>query len=188
MEANLISNDLSSSPEKLGLVNPFVLMTMHRPSNVDSPESLGKVIEIAQGLTQRSAVVFAIHPRTKKKIESLGWMEALQNTAQLFLTGPLGYLEFVKVMKEAALVITDSGGVQEETCYLRTPCITFRSSTERPSTVESGNNTLMSTLDVDATLQLAIEKLSDDGSQETTIPSLWDGQSAERIRDVLLHD
>ncbi len=176
----------SESGQIWDFTSPFVLMTMHRPSNVDSAENLHRVVDIAQQLAQRASVIFAIHPRTKKKMESLGGLDILRCTPHMHLTGPLGYLQFVKLMKEAALVITDSGGVQEETCFLRTPCITFRSSTERPSTIESGSNTLMASLDVAATVQLAEEKLSMDGSHATDIPALWDGKTADRIRDVLM--
>jgi UDP-N-acetylglucosamine 2-epimerase (non-hydrolysing) len=164
----------------------YILMTMHRPSNVDSKASLQKIIEIVKALVSEVSVVFPLHPRTAKNLESFGLLTELQALPEVLLTQPLGYLEFIKMMKEARLVITDSGGIQEETTWLRVPCITFRESTERPSTVTHGSNRLIKDLDVGEAVQKSREILSSSTSARNGIPPLWDGHTAERIVEVLL--
>lgn len=164
----------------------YLLMTMHRPSNVDTKASLQKIIEIVKALVSEVSVVFPLHPRTAKNLESFGLLTELQALPEVLLTQPLGYLEFIKMMKEARLVITDSGGIQEETTWLRVPCITFRESTERPSTVTHGSNRLIKDLDVGEAVEKSREILSSSStSARNGIPPLWDGHTAERIVEVL---
>ena len=166
-------------------VTNFILMTMHRPSNVDNEVGLKKILTIIKKLSTNNPVIFAVHPRTKKNLEKFGLWKDLAAIKNVYLTNPLGYLEFIKLMKDANLVVTDSGGIQEETTFLQVPCITFRSTTERPSTVDVGSNTLMKELDVAKVLNLAREIL-DNGQVKSKIPELWDGKAAERIRDELV--
>lgn len=161
-----------------------LLMTMHRPSNVDNAEGLNKILEVINGLSEKVPIVFSLHPRTRKKLEDYDLLQRLAETSNVFLTDPLSYIEFVKMMQEASLVITDSGGVQEETTYLKTPCITFRNSTERPSTVAAGGNILLQRLDVDEVVSVA-KRILKDQSHEVNIPALWDGKTAKRIADIL---
>ena len=115
-----------------------VVATFHRPENVDNPVTLQRMIDILQGLSARHSVVFPVHPRTKSRLEQYKLMEQIENNANILLTEPLSYFEFLKLVSNARLVITDSGGVQEETSFLNIPCITFRKNTERPVTVELG--------------------------------------------------
>ena len=161
------------------------LMTMHRPSNVDNEAGLNKIIKIISELSQRISIIFAVHPRTQKNLEKFGLWDAVSQVPNVILTAPLGYLEFVKLMQSAKLVVTDSGGIQEETTYLQVPCITFRDSTERPSTVDVGSNTLMKELDVERVLTLAFDLLNGQ-HKKGTIPDRWDGKAAERIRNTLI--
>nr|WP_290927212.1 UDP-N-acetylglucosamine 2-epimerase (non-hydrolyzing) [Haliscomenobacter sp.] len=127
----------------------YVLVTMHRPSNVDFREGLEAILSIIEDTVQYRQVVFPVHPRTLKNLENYGLLERFEQIPNLITTEPLGYLEFLRLMESAVLVITDSGGIQEETTFLQTPCLTFRSSTERPITVELGTNTLLADLNPD---------------------------------------
>lgn len=176
---------LTTIPDPWPLNTEYCLVTMHRPSNVDTKESLQKIIEIIQNLASEITVIFAVHPRTQKNLEKFNLHEELEKMPNVFLTQPLGYLEFIKIMKETRLVITDSGGVQEETSYLKVPCITFRESTERPSTVEIGSNILIENVDVDRTLRIANQILKGDKERHYLIPEMWDGKSGERILQCL---
>lgn len=162
----------------------YCLTTMHRPSNVDNQEGLEKIISIIKGVAERLPVIFAVHPRTQNNLEKFDLWSHLMEISNVFLTAPLGYLEFVKCMKDARLVITDSGGIQEETTYLQVPCITFRNSTERPSTVQVGSNTLMPDLDVDHVLALTNEILKGN-NPIGKIPEKWDGHAAKRIAEIV---
>lgn len=162
----------------------YVLVTMHRPSNVDDLNGLKKIISIIKGVSLRKKVVFVLHPRTRKSIEKHRLLTALK-IPNVVLTDPLGYHEFIQLMRHAFVVITDSGGVQDETTYLRVPCFTFRTTTERPVTVELGTNTLFDDLHVD-TLLYAFEHLLKGEAIEGVIPPLWDGQSARRIAEIFV--
>ncbi len=166
--------------DRLGLApRRYAALTLHRPSNVDDPARLRELLETLGDLSARLPIVFPVHPRTRKRIEDLG----LNATGDIRLTEPLGYLEFLHLMSEARLVLTDSGGIQEETSYLGIPCLTLRANTERPITVDHGTNTLVG---------LEVERLADlfnaildgtylwDRRPAGGIP-LWDGQAARRI-------
>ncbi len=163
----------------------YVLMTMHRPSNVDFEEGLTSILSIIEDAVQYRQVVFPVHPRTLKNLENFGLLERFGRIPNLITTEPLGYLEFLRLMGGAALVITDSGGIQEETTFLQTPCLTFRSSTERPVTVDLGTNTLLADLNPETVHQHMLEVLEGRG-KKGGIPPLWDGRAAERIADVLI--
>lgn len=163
----------------------YILMTMHRPANVDNKESLEDILEIVENATQHKTVIFPIHPRTANNIKKFGLDKRLNAINNLFLLSPQGYLQFLKLMDNAALIITDSGGIQEETTYLQVPCMTFRDSTERPSTVELGTNILMKDLNP-VTVKVQMEKILNGEIKKGVIPPLWDGHTAERIADVLV--
>jgi len=163
----------------------YILMTMHRPSNVDDEQGLRNILTIIQDATRHHPVVFAIHPRTEKSYRKYGLYEELAHTDNLFLLPPQGYLEFLKLMDNAALIITDSGGIQEETTYLRVPCMTFRSTTERPVTVELGTNFLMADLDP-GKVGAQLERIVKGEAKQGVVPPLWDGRAAERIAEVLV--
>jgi len=171
--------------EKL-LLSPkqYVLMTMHRPSNVDDEAGLRAILDIIKNTAARLPVLFPIHPRTRNNMEKFGLLTELQALENVTLEEPQGYLEFLHLMENAALIVTDSGGIQEETTYLQVPCITFRASTERPVTVELGTNYLLSDLDP-ASVDNLVQKILRGQAKPGTIPPLWDGQAAERIMVIL---
>jgi UDP-N-acetylglucosamine 2-epimerase (non-hydrolysing) len=168
---------------RLGLTasDPFILVTLHRPSTVDDPVQLDSILEVLATLGKSHPVIFPMHPRTRARL-SARW----QSTPGLHITEPVGYLEFLGLEKTARLVITDSGGVQEETTYLRVPCLTVRDNTERPVTVTTGTNTLVGR-DPFRLFQAAQERLSQ-VLAAGEVPELWDGQAAERIAQALERD
>jgi len=160
----------------------YAVLTLHRPSNVDSPEQLRRLFEVLGKLNRELPVVFPAHPRTAKAIEQhLGGAKP-----DLRMTGPLGYLDFLCLMTKAQMVLTDSGGIQEETTTLGVPCLTLRDSTERPVTVTEGSNTIVGT-DPSA-IEDAIQKLRESPPTTTRQPALWDGGAAARIVDILERD
>lgn len=164
---------------------PYVLMTMHRPATVDHQEGLELVLETIERMAADIHVVFPIHPRTRSRFEEFGLKDRLDAITNLTLTDPIGYLEFLRLMEQATVVVTDSGGIQEETTYLRVPCITLRDTTERPVTIDLGTNRLME-LDPPA-IQSEVAMLAREGCPSSTVPPLWDGHASERIVDVLTH-
>jgi len=169
--------------ERLGLTpGKYALLTLHRPSNVDSPDRLRKLFDVFERLNTELPVVFPVHPRTANAIQrDLGGVQP-----NLKMTAPLGYLEFLRLMMDAQMVLTDSGGIQEETTALGVACLTLRDSTERPVTVSEGTNTLVGT--DPAEIEKAIGKLRQAGPPEGRRPALWDGKAAKRIIDILERD
>jgi len=162
----------------------FVLMTMHRPANVDTPEGLESILQIIEDTVPFKKVLFPIHPRTRNNIEKFGLKEKLDSVNGLILTEPQGYLEFLNLMENAVMVVTDSGGIQEETTYLQVPCLTFRDSTERPVTVDLGTNQLLADLNPQTVHEKVIEIL-EGRTKKGIIPPLWDGHAAERIAAII---
>lgn len=161
----------------------YGLLTLHRPSNVDVRDTFVNILH-ALGEIQRSLpLIFPVHPRTRKRIEEFGLTDKVQAMKNLYLTEPLGYLDFLKLMAEAKLVLTDSGGIQEETTILRVPCLTLRENTERPVTLEQGTNTLVGT-DPERIIQAAFAILHGQNIFHQ-IPELWDGKAAARIVTIL---
>jgi len=161
----------------------YAVCTLHRPSNVDSEQELRGVVEVLEGLLDHCDVVFPIHPRTRKRLDEYGLMSLLHQSGRLQAIEPLGYLDFLGLLAEAALVLTDSGGIQEETTALGVPCLTVRLHTERPVTVTQGTNVVVGT-DPDAILRAAGRALAGDWPRGT-IPQGWDGCAAERIAEIL---
>ncbi len=158
----------------------YALVTLHRPHNVDDPARLQSLVEVLENLSRRLPVVFPVHPRTLQRLQSLGRAGSASN---LHLLEPQGYLDFLALMKNARLVLTDSGGVQEETTYLGVPCLTARPNTERPVTVEVGTNRLVPA-DPPALLAEVFAELDGRGKTGAAIPELWDGGAAARIVQV----
>lgn len=166
--------------ERLGLATRgYAVATLHRPGNVDDPDKLSGLLGMLRAVADRIPVVFAVHPRTGKRITDNGL-----ETTGLRLCPPLGYLDFLRLMSEARLVLTDSGGIQEETTILQVPCITMRDNTERPVTIEQGTNRLAGT-DPARILQAALGALDESPAAVTRVPPLWDGRASERIADIL---
>ncbi len=178
----LVKAERSKILEDLGIEKKgYVLVTLHRPSNVDDPEKLASLVESLGEIARRLPVIFPVHPRTAKMIESAD--PPIELFGSLRMIEPVGYLDFLKAMRHARIVITDSGGIQEETTVLGVPCLTVRENTERPVTVEIGTNILVGT---DAEMvKIEAMKLMDAEPGEHAIPPLWDGKTAGRIADIL---
>lgn len=160
-----------------------VLMTMHRPATVDSPERLGELLDLAEDICRTSPIVFPIHPRTAKNLAAFGLQDRAASIEGLRFTEPLDYFAFQKLVATAAFILTDSGGIQEESTFRRVPCLTLRPNTERPVTVTLGTNELISS-DISAVRE-AIDRIRTGRFKTGSIPPLWDGHATERIMDVL---
>ena len=162
----------------------YTLVTLHRPGNVDAEEGLEKIISIFEQLSARTSIIFPVHPRTKKMLERYGLGERAWKIPNLQITEPLGYLEFLCLMDRAQLLVTDSGGIQEETTFLGVPCLTLRENTERPITCEIGTNELCG-LDVGNIVRKSFE-VYDGHAKPGRVPDLWDGHAAQRIAEIIL--
>lgn len=160
----------------------FCLVTLHRPSNVDSSEFLTELFDVLNSIAEKVKVIFPVHPRTMKNIEAAGLKKNL--SPDVLLTEPIGYIDFLALIKNAGLIVTDSGGIQEESTYLGVQCITVRENTERPVTVKLGTNQLIGT-DLQKVKAAALEIIGG-RKKNGTIPPLWDGHAAARIVDILL--
>lgn len=167
--------------ERLGLKSrDYVAVTLHRPSNVDDTTQLRSLVEVLEKLAAHIPVVFPVHPRTRACMESAGIL-----SRNIVLTPPLGYIDFLRLMGEAKLVLTDSGGIQEETTILKVPCLTLRENTERPITIERGTNRLVGTKpEAILAASLAVLENPQDANHQP-IPELWDGHASERILNIL---
>lgn len=171
--------------ERDGRVKEFALLTLHRPSNVDESGRLKKLLEVLNKIHQTVPVVFPAHPRTVKQIKKFDLMNLVSEDGRnIFMIPPLGYLDFLSLMSQAKLVLTDSGGIQEETTILRIPCLTLRENTERPITIREGTNRLVGS-DPAIIFQEASSVL-EQGIPDNSMPKYWDGKAAERIVDVLI--
>ena len=164
---------------KNGFPERYALVTLHRPSNVDDSKILRNILKSLLEINEDLSVVFPVHPRTRQRIEEFGL-----NAEKLHLSGPLPYVEFLAMQQRAAVVITDSGGIQEETTYLGVPCLTLRDNTERPVTVTLGTNVIVG--QERDKLSSELSKIVAGKAKKGTIPPLWDGHAAERVADVLL--
>lgn len=168
--------------------SPYALVTLHRPSNVDDLPWLGELLAALADLSERLNVIFPVHPRTRQRLDSIG--SHARRNGNLKILDPLPYLEFLSLQRRAAMVITDSGGIQEETTFLNVPCITVRENTERPVTVNQGTNRLVGR-DLGKLRTAANEILSmlakQESRKQTAVP-LWDGHASERIAQILLRN
>ncbi|HEV7375556.1 MAG TPA: UDP-N-acetylglucosamine 2-epimerase (non-hydrolyzing) [Pyrinomonadaceae bacterium] len=163
----------------------YATLTLHRPSNVDDPATFRRILDALEQISQRLPVIFPVHPRTRARIAEFGFTDLVERAKNLRLIEPLGYLDFLRLYSGARLVLTDSGGIQEETTALGIPCLTLRENTERPITVEMGTNTVVGT-GTDKITREATKALDTPPNKETTrIPPLWDGHTADRILDEL---
>jgi UDP-N-acetylglucosamine 2-epimerase (non-hydrolysing) len=174
--------------EKLDLdKNNYVVLTLHRPSNVDTKEGFENILSILKKIQDKIKIVFPMHPRTKKSIRLLKLEDEIRNMKNLIITKPLGYLHFMNLMANSRLVLTDSGGIQEETTVLGISCITLRNTTERPVTVEQGTNLLVST-DTNKVIEEVLKVIGSKTKINRKIPEMWDGRAAERIIKILLEN
>ena len=161
----------------------YGVLTMHRPSNVDDPVVFSRILDALEVIQNDMPIIFPMHPRTRKNIAGTHLGKRVNDMASLHLLDPVGYLDFLKLTSNAALVLTDSGGIQEETTVLKIPCITLRENTERPVTVELGSNQIAGT-DTQRIIE-AYRNTRSNNWREPKTPPLWDGKAAERIVEVL---
>jgi UDP-N-acetylglucosamine 2-epimerase (non-hydrolysing) len=159
----------------------YGLITLHRPSNVDSPDSLSTLCRMLVGAAQQIPLVFPIHPRTRKNLHTFGLVDTLQDAEGIILAEPMNYIRFMNFVFNCQFVITDSGGIQEETTYLGIPCLTMRPNTERPVTVDQGTNVLCNM----ENLKQCIEAIVAGDVKPHAVPELWDGHTAGRIVGVI---
>ena len=162
----------------------YAVLTLHRPSNVDDETVFTRLLDALVPISERLPIIFPVHPRTKANIEKFGFAERVASS-NIRLIDPLGYLDFMNLYSGAKLVLTDSGGLQEETTALGIPCLTMRENTERPITIEMGTNQLVGT-NTEKIKQAAFEILESSSKTDAKIPPLWDGHAAERICEALL--
>ena len=184
LRANLAKARQSEILQTLGLSSRrYNVLTLHRPSNVDDPQVFGRILDALEQIQQDLPIVFPIHPRTRHNLQRLGLMPRIEALTGLRLIEPVGYLDFLRLMSEAAVVLTDSGGIQEETTILGVWCLTLRENTERPITLTQGTNTLVGT-DPQRIVR-AYEQCRRRSIDQPRVPEEWDGRAAERIAALL---
>ncbi|HEX8142173.1 MAG TPA: UDP-N-acetylglucosamine 2-epimerase (non-hydrolyzing) [Pyrinomonadaceae bacterium] len=177
----------STVREDLGLAGEdYAALTLHRPSNVDDRATFSRILDALEEISRRLPIIFPVHPRTRGRINEFDFTRRIESLPNLRLVDPLGYLDFLRLYSGARLVLTDSGGIQEETTALSIPCLTLRENTERPITVELGTNRIVGT-DTAKIIGAATSALdSPRETQNGRVPPLWDGHTAPRILDALL--
>lgn len=186
--AHLKRAESSRVREELGLeARDYGVLTLHRPSNVDERETFKAILVALEEIAARLYIIFPVHPRTRARLGEFGLLDRVERNPRLRLIDPLGYLDFLRLYSGARLVLTDSGGIQEETTALGIPCLTLRENTERPITVSMGTNRVVGT-GTERILRAAFEALdqSHAAGSEKRLPPLWDGRTAPRILDALL--
>lgn len=176
--ANLDKFDAEAAKAELGLTEPYLVATLHRPANVDDPDQAAAIVKALHAAADTTRVVIPLHPRGRASFEAAGLMEHSGVT----VIAPLGYVEFIGLVRGSCAVITDSGGVQEETTMLGVPCLTLRPNTERPVTITHGTNQLVTEQTLSDRLA---ETLANGSSGDGTTPPLWDGHAGERIARVI---
>ena len=160
----------------------YCVLTLHRPSNVDDPQLFRQLLGTVRLVSEKIPVIFSVHPRTRHRIETLG-LQALLGTPRIACLRPVGYLEMLGLISGARLVMTDSGGLQEETTVVGVPCITLRNNTERPVTVDEGTNTVVGT--DRRKIMTVVGDVLENGGKRGRTPELWDGKTADRIKKIL---
>ena len=162
----------------------YVVSTVHRPSNVDIPEQLSDILDVFGELAKERIIILPAHPRTQKNIKEFGLQDKVDSIKNLKFIDPLGYIDFLALMMNSDFVITDSGGIQEETTALDVPCLTIRTTTERPVTVETGSNILVQPLK--DKMLIAIREILAGVRKSSSVPELWDGNAAGRIARIIV--
>ncbi len=183
LKQHLNKADSATIKKQFDIPKKYGLITLHRPSNVDRKETLQPLIKCLHRISKRCHLVFPVHPRTQNNLQIMGLWQKLEDNKAITLAEPLGYIDFLKLAKDASIVITDSGGIQEETTVLRVPCVTLRENTERPVTVNVGTNYLIGT-DPEKIMETVGEILDGNG-KKGSIPKYWDGLAGERIIGII---
>ena len=183
LQQHLEKSSKSTVKNDLGISSSFGLVTLHRPSNVDKKEVLLPIVKTLLEISKKILLVFPVHPRTMNKLRQYMLLDEFEHENNIILTDPLGYLDFLSLINDSSFVITDSGGIQEETTFLRVPCVTLRENTERPVTVSVGSNYLIGT--DPSKICSTVEIILADGGKMAEIPELWDGRAGDRIIDVI---
>jgi UDP-N-acetylglucosamine 2-epimerase (non-hydrolysing) len=162
----------------------YGVITLHRPANVDRPETLGPILDVLVEASRDLPLVFPVHPRTMQRIERFGYAESLRSAPGILELPPLGYLDFLALTSQSRLIVTDSGGLQEESTALGIPCLTMRPNTERPITVEEGTSTLVG--NDPSLLRASLRAVLNGSYRQGRCPTLWDGHAAVRIAEILV--
>ena len=184
LHQHLSRADESTILSQLGISGNYGLVTLHRPSNVDTIENLRPLVDCLHKVSQHQHLVFPVHPRTKNSLVKFNLLTSLEKNSAITMADPLGYLDFLKLIKNSSFVITDSGGIQEETTVLQIPCVTLRENTERPITVALGTNYLIGTNPTK--IFETVSKIIQGNGKKGTIPPLWDGVAGKRIIELLM--
>lgn len=182
---NLDNIEKSDILEKLAIVkNTYWVVTIHRPSNVDTPDVLQNIVHNLTEISKKIHLIIPLHPRTKKNLENIDALIVLEQDKNITLIDPLGYLDFIKLVKNATFVLSDSGGIQEETTYLQIPCLTMRENTERPITTSIGTSTLVWNDFV--LINTLIDDILSWMYKQWSIPEMWDGNASQRILEFIM--
>jgi UDP-N-acetylglucosamine 2-epimerase (non-hydrolysing) len=176
-EKSTILDDLGILPGE------YAVLTLHRPANVDDSLVFGRLLDAIEVIQRDLPIIFPIHPRTRNNLHNLRLKDRVEGMANLRLIDPAGYLDFLRLTSSAKLVLTDSGGIQEETTILKVPCLTLRENTERPITAEVGSNAIVGTQTKD--ILATYERIKTGTGRQPETPPMWDGCAAERIADIL---
>jgi UDP-N-acetylglucosamine 2-epimerase (non-hydrolysing) len=182
---NLAKTENRNTLERFGLeAGHYAILTLHRPSNVDNREVLGGILNVILDLSEKLPIFWPIHPRCRKMMSEFNLLKSIGNTRGLVITDPVGYVDMLTLNRVARMIITDSGGLQEEATFLGVPCITLRYNTERPVTVEAGANRVIG--NKPEAIRSAICSILNEERREIQIPEFWDGKASERIVNVLM--
>ncbi|MCI0653771.1 MAG: UDP-N-acetyl glucosamine 2-epimerase, partial [Methylococcaceae bacterium] len=179
---DILKNHQAEMPWTIEPGKGYAVLTLHRPSNVDDTRVFEKILRTVRDVSCQIPVIFTVHPRTRKMIDQTGLGDLL-NHSRILCLPPVPYLEMLGLLKDACMVLTDSGGLQEETTALGIPCITLRENTERPITIDQGTNTVVGS-DPEK-IRRCVTEILESGGKAGQIPRLWDGRSAERIVEII---
>ena len=171
--------------DQLGIkVKRYILVTLHRPENVDSATNLKTFIDTFEQLSEEHTIIWPVHPRTRERLNVFGYLDHINSMKNVLLTQPQGYTDFVNLMANALMVLTDSGGIQEETTYLKIPCVTLRNETERPITVRQGTNRIAG-VDHKSIMEAVLSVDPESYIDQKEHPPMWDGKASFRIVNTL---